>query len=489
MGIVTSKIASAVLWAGLTLFCVGCDGAQQDRPIRISVIGATSQIKAPLTHADSQAGKVTLMAVAHGLVTYDEKGDVVPGLAQRWIVTDDGTSYIFRLRRAHWADGTRVEAKDVKRILRARLHAAIKRDPYGSLASVSEILAMTGDVLEIRLKAAQPSFLMALAEPQLAIAKNGGGTGPYHRGRNDGDTSELLLKPVDAIGDVGVAADKRDLRLLRAESAARAIVRFRKRDTDLVLGGTLAELPYVTLAKVRDDTVRFDPVLGLFGLTLSNRNPIFDDAQVREALSMAIEREAIVSYFDISRWKIMQQILPQQLDLPQLPTFPSWLNTSIEDRRNLAVGTITRWRAQHNGKPVVLTIALPKGPGMDLLFLALKAQYHLIGVEVKKVERHGDLTLVDEVAPYDSAAWYLSRLSCARGVHCDKDAEALLKSSISAATTADRLALLSQAEPLIERHNGFIPLATPVRWSLVGSRLNAYSPSPRGLHNLLWLKK
>lgn len=442
---------------------------------------------APLTHIGSTAGQTVFVATGQGLVTHNANGDVVPGLAQRWIVMDDGGSYIFRLRRAQWANGDRVDAKDVKRLIEARLKVAAREDPYGSLASVAEVMAMTGDVLEIRLQAPRPNFLMALAEPEMGIAQKDGGSGPYRKAVNRDGSGTLLLTPADYLRDPEDPERPSDRRIVRAERAAKAIVRFREGDSDLVLGGTLADLPYLTLTEIDDNAVRFDPVQGLFGLAMTSSNPMFDDPHVREALSMAIEREAIIGYFAVSRWKIADRILPQQYNLPRPPSGPGWSGRPIEERRNLAIGIIARWQAQHGGKPVELTVELPKGPGMDLLFLALKLQYKMVGVELKRVDRRGDLRLIDEVAPYDSAAWYLSRLSCVRGLHCSKEAEDLLKLSMTTESMSDRLELLGQAEPLMVAHGGYIPLAMPVRWSLVAPRLKGFVPSPRGFHNLRWL--
>lgn len=456
-------------------------------PVHVSVIGKPEQVAAPLRHAATQVGAVSLAATARGLVTFDAKSDVIPGLAQRWIVVDDGRSYIFRLRRARWTDGDRVTAREVKTLFDQRLRAMRKIDPYGSLASVSQVLAMTDDVLEIRLATPRPNFLQALAQPQMAIARSKGGSGPYRKTPN-GKSDELLLTPEENRGEPDMPPQQRELRLLLAERAAKAVVRFQNGGTDLVLGGTLADLPYVTLAQVDGQSVRFDPVQGLFGLALSRTNPVFGDAQVREALSMAIEREAIIGYFNISRWKIANRIVPQQFNLPHVPSDHAWSQMSIGERRNRAIGTVARWRAQHDGKPLSLSISLPQGPGMDLLFLALKVQFAKIDVTLGRVNGNADLTLIDEVAPYDSAAWYLGRVSCARGVHCSEEAEDLLKASLSAPSD-ERLRLLGEAEPLIESHSGFIPLATPVRWSLVSQRLDGFAPSPRGQHSLVALMR
>ena len=471
----------------------GCGGGHNDSPIAVSVIGRPEDLSGPLVYDAATAYQIRLAATAQGLVAYNATGDIVPALAQRWIVVDGGLSYIFRLRRARWANGARVDAGEVKRLLERRLRAMERMDPYGALSSVSEVLAMTNDVLEIRLKTPRPSFLGAMAQPLMGIAMPTGGTGPYRVERIDRGRGDLWLKPAQVDSGVDEESGPRgsDRRLLRTERSARAVVRFTRGATDLVLGGTLADLPYLALADVRQDAVRFDPVLGLFGLALSRSTPMFADAHVREALTMALDRDALVAGIDGARWKATATLMVQPLNLPHAPTQPSWASTSLEERRALASGTITRWRGQHGGKPVALSLWLPEGPGMKRLFRLLQGQWRSIGVDLRPVRAGAaaDLTLIDEVAPYDSAAWYLSRISCARGVHCDARAEALLRQSVTVPTMEERLVLLGRAEPLVAAHDGFIPLATPVRWSLVDNRLDGVALSVRGFHNLRWLMR
>ena len=467
------------------MLVASCGDRSANGPIGVSVIGTKDEFRAPLTHIDSLAGAISFAATAQGLVSYDDAGNVIPGLAQRWIVVDDGKSYIFRLRRARWANGKRVDARDVRRILLARKRAVVAEDPYGPVATISDILAMTADVIEIRLKNPRPNFLMALALPQMGIAMPDGGSGPYRKiVQEKGQPGDMLLTPVADFIAPEEQPEDIETRIIWTERSAKAITRFQNGQSDLVLGGTLADLPFLGLAEVDAGTVRFDPVVGLFGLALSPRTKLFDDPNVREAINMAIEREALIGYFDINRWRIAMQIVPQQLELPQMPAAPDWARQPITERRNLAIGTITRWRAQHDGKPVTLSIALPEGPGMELLFIALRAHLKAIDVGLERASKNADLTLIDEVAPYPSVSWYMGRVSCKRKVHCNEDAEELLKQSLAAEDMAGRAELLAQAEPLVQAHNGFIPLATPVRWSLAGRRVNGYSPSPRGYHDM-----
>lgn len=74
--------------------------------------------------AESQVDKDLASLVYAGLTSIDEYGQPVPDLAESWEVSEDGLTYIFRLRRdATWHDGKPVTAADVDFTM------AILRDP------------------------------------------------------------------------------------------------------------------------------------------------------------------------------------------------------------------------------------------------------------------------------------------------------------------------------------------------------------------------
>ena len=50
--------------------------------------------------------------VLMGLTTEAADGSVIPGAAESWQVSDDGTVYTFTLRDHTWSDGTPVSAED-----------------------------------------------------------------------------------------------------------------------------------------------------------------------------------------------------------------------------------------------------------------------------------------------------------------------------------------------------------------------------------------
>ncbi len=474
-------LAGAVLAGALATGCSDKDGG----PVVVSVVGTRDSFTTPLQHLPDPAAKLILEATAQGLVAFDAGGEILPALAQRWIVQDDGRSYIFRLRRAQWANGERVSARDVARLLSARIDTLRRLDPDGPLDAVEAVVPMTGEVIEIRLTAPRPFVLQMLAQPQMAILSSAGGTGPY---RSDARGKALFLTPVDKADDAeerGGSVPAWQTRVARAERAALAIVRFREGKAELVLGGRFSDLPLLIPSGVDRNAVRVDPVQGLLGLAITGKGALLDDDGIRRAINMTIDRSRLPTYFPLGGWATTEQLLPAQMDLPIAAAAPDWSALSIEERRAQGREAVDRWRAGH-GEPPPVRIAMPEGPGSTMLFALVAHDLRAIGLSARRVpvRQDADMRIVDEVAAYDSALWYLGRIGCARGVHCSREAEAQLQSASLATSAEDRAARIAQAVALTQAHNGYIPLGAPVRWSLVARRLTGFMPSPRARHPL-----
>lgn len=468
----------------LCLLASGCSDEGRD-PVVVSVVGGRDDFAKPLANLPDPGAKLYLEATAQGLVAFDASGEILPALAQRWIVEDDGRSYIFRLRRAFWANGTRVTAPDVARMLMARIESLRRLDPDGPLDAVQAVVPMTGEVIEIRLAAPRPYVLQMLAQPQMAVLSRDGGTGPYRRAVRG---NALVLTPIDrATGDD--ATDEPlplwQTRVLRAERAALAIIRFRERDAALVLGGRFTDLPLLVPAGIDRDNVRVDPVSGLLGLAVTGRGKLLDDPAIRAAINMSIDRSQLPALFPLGGWATSERLLPDQMDLGRPPSDPVWAALPLDQRRAQAAASVTRWRAD-NGPPPPLRIALPSGAGATLLLGMLRRDLAGIGLPVKRValDADADLRLVDEVAAYDSALWYLGRVGCARKIHCSAAADAQLQAASLASTLEERMARIAEAEAQMVAHNGYIPLGAPVRWSLVSKRLTGFQLSARARHPL-----
>jgi peptide/nickel transport system substrate-binding protein len=475
--------------AGLALAGCGPTAGVDGAPTEVSVIGDAPRIADPNRHLLTPPQAVLMGAVAQGLVTFDAEGSIEPGLAGRWIVPAEGMSYIFRLGDARWNTGARVKADIIARRLRAAISPGSRNPLKPVLGSIDEVIAVTDDVIDVRLKGPRPRFLELLAQPELAMVFNGATAGPLRYVQRE--RGGLLLVPMDEplAADATTPLDPERRIILRGERAALAVARYASGGAALVLGGTFADLPIARVAGVRPRELHFDPARGLFGLAFAGDQPFLADPAIRAALSMSLDRPAIVAAFSIPGWEAIETITPPGLDDLKEPTRPAWGAAPIAERRAAAIAAIEGWRATH-GPPPVLRVALPQGPGARILFARLAADWRGIGIETERVaaDAPADLRLVDEVAPAEIASWYLRRFTCASAGPCAEEADTALLRAISSPDMGDRTARLAEADAALAGVTPFIPLASPPRWSLVARALDGFRPSPRARHPLTLLR-
>ena len=469
----------------LTVLLAACSESRDDGETQVSVIGSGfAQVdpnQVPLTPPD----RILAAATAQSLVALDSNGQVEPALAESWIVTSDGLSTIFRIRMAHWRDGTDVNGNHVAQSLN-RAIAADSRNPIKPLLSaVDTVVGMTGRVVEVRLRTPRPNLLQLLAQPEMAIQKGREGLGNYRIARFT--RNRVRLTPIAAEDDP--PDQVRDAVLLRAERPTLAIARFIANRSDLVMEGTLADWPYVRTATVRPGRLRIDAVQGLFGLAVISKNSFLGTSDVRGALAMAIDRTALANAVGLNGWVTAESPLPGQLDSAAPPARPDWSGASQAQRRADAAARIAAWR---NGRQIpTLRVALPPGPGMRLMFARIDADWRLIGVRAERVALNApdaDLRLIDAVAPNSSANWYLTKLSCAAGLACDAESDRALDASRSADSLSDRSARIADADKVITERASFITLGNPLRWSLVDPSLPGWKENVLGAHPLSELR-
>lgn len=320
-------------------------------------------------------------------------------------------------------DQAGLSAKTIARRLREALRRNADNPELAALQPVDSIAAVTSSVVEMRLGAPQPDLLPLLAQPELAV---GGPT--QWRARKEGATQVLLTA---AAGEEDAASLR-----LRTERVGRAVARFQAGGSALVLGGTFANLGVVRAAHLPREVLHFDPATGLFGLAIRNAGL---DPALRTALSLAIDRDRIVTLL----------AAPQQAKATTIAG--STIEPELDQRRDMA-------RALLAGRTPQIKVVMPRGPGARLVFAALVNDWRSVGIEAQAVDPKApsDLAFVDRVAP----AGTLATLACAVSAGCNP---------------RDRLALINPP---------FIPIATPIRWSLVSPSLTAFTGNALAAHPL-----
>ncbi|MDR2856858.1 MAG: ABC transporter substrate-binding protein [Novosphingobium sp.] len=429
-------------------------------------------------------------ATVEGLVGFDEQGRIVPALADRWIVTDDGLSYIFRLRDGTWGNGSPLTAPALRNALRETI-ASLRGTPLAlDLGGIDEIRVMAGRVIEIRLASPMPNLLQLLAQPELGLSWQGQGAGPMRLHR-EGDTALLTAMPPESRGLPAIEGWSRKVRPLRlaALPAGEAVARFNRGEADVLLGGRIEDFPLARSVGLIRGTIQLDPVTGLFGLAVTGNTGFLAAPENREALAMAIDRDALMEPFGVGGWTATNRLVAFGVEDDPGAVGERWAGMSIEERRTQAAARVSRWRQTQPGAPGVrLRIALPRGPGSDMVFDRLQADFKLIGIEAQRAgpNDEADLRLLDVVARYPRVGWFLNQLNCkaGRGL-CSDDADRIAARAQHTADPAARSDLLADAEATLTRANVFIPFGTPIRWSLVRGDVTGFAPNRWNIHPLM----
>ena len=473
--------------AGAALLLGGCRKPETDA-LAVAVIGSGPlRLGEAIAPTASEAQAVMRVNLAQGLVRFDGSGQVEPGLAERWTVSDDGLSYIFRLASGGWPDGRKIMARDVARILTRQIRAIRGSPTREALGAVEEVVAMTDRVIEIRLSAPRPHLLELLAQPDVALIREGVGSGPFQPVASDASQPNATPDRVRLTrvlpGVDGETGEREDV-TLQALTAGPAIAAFRDGKIDLVLGGTLTDLPLATRANLPRGALRFDPVSGLFGLVPARRDGPLAKLEVRRLLSEAIDRAALVAALGVPGLGPRATVLQAGLEGLVDPAQPAWLAQPVAERREALQAEAQRLFG--GDEQPRLSVTLPQGPGGDLLFARLAADWGAIGIAVDRARpgAPADLKWIDEVAPSTSPAWFLRPFRCAQSAICVEEADTLLEAARSAPNAAQRGALLGQAAALIDEATLFIALAAPVRWSLVADRADGYQENRFARHPL-----
>lgn len=362
---------------------------------------------------------------------------VLAGATSEGLVRLDREGQVIPAAAARWAilddgldyifridDGAALSAQTVARRLREALRRHRHDAEFAALGPIESIGAVTGTVVEIRLSAPQPDLLTSLARPEFSV----GALTDLRAGRPERAHVALTPQPGDE-APFPVS--------LQVERVGRAVVRFQNKDAELVTGGTFANLPVARAARAEREALRFDPVTGLFGFAI--RNPDLS-ATVRTALSLAIDRDRIVAAIGVPSHAKATTLAGSVLEPP------------LAERRATALALL-------KGTTPHIRVAMPRGPGARLLFALAAQDWAKVGIAAEMVdpETHGaDLVLVDMVAPPGT----LATLACALSTTCDPN---------------DRIALLNPP---------FIPVAAPVRWSLVAPGLDLFTENGLATHPL-----
>lgn len=257
-----------------------------------------------------------------GLTTSSPSGEVLPAAAESWSVENSGTSYLFKLRHdARWSNGDPVLARNYVTALRRAVDPATASggaDLLRAIVNAPAILkgelpvdalgvrAIDDHLLEIRLSQPVPYFpdilTNTIASPvhDSSLAEGGGfskagatiSNGPYMLAEVVPGASLRLARNKFYRASQAVTFDEVRYELVPDENAE--FTRFRAGDLDVT--NNVPEQRFEELDREPNSGLQHRAALATFYFTFNtDRGPLSKKSALREALSLAIDREAITA--------------------------------------------------------------------------------------------------------------------------------------------------------------------------------------------------
>lgn len=254
----------------------------------------------PTSAAAGAIDSVLYTNVFEGLTRFMGDGSVVPGLAESWEISEDGTVYTFKLRNGvTFHDGTTMDAEDVKFSLdRARAENSVNAQK-ALFAGISDVEVVDPLTVKVTLDGPNGAFLFNMAwgdavivapESIEGIKNNPIGTGAFKFAEwVQGDRIELTRN--DEYWGKAPALEAATFKFISDPTAAFGAVM--AEDVDAFMNFPAPE----NLPQFESDP-RFQVLVGSTEgetiLSINNKQPPFDNPKVRQAVAHAIDRQAII---------------------------------------------------------------------------------------------------------------------------------------------------------------------------------------------------
>jgi oligopeptide transport system substrate-binding protein len=267
-----------------------------------------------------------------------------------------------------------------------------------------------------------------------------------------------------------------------------ALLRFRAGELDV-----LRDFPASRTRWLREQMpgmVRTAPYLGLSFLAVNHARPALQDARVRQALSLAIDRTTVTHKVLGSGERPAWGLVPPGTAAYPEPAQADWRNDPMDQRRARArelIGAAGFGPRQ----PLRLSLRYPQSENDRRVAIALQSMWRAIGVDVE-LERSEtaihysalqqgdfDLGLASWLAVYDDAQTFTLLLQTASGPnnlggYSDAEYDRLTAAAARAGDPGARAELLRAAEALAVQEQALIPLYHHVSRNLVSPRVTGW---------------
>ena len=457
-----------------------------------------------------------ILQIFSGLVTLDDNLQPVPDIAKSWTISADGTVYTFTLKQGvKFQDGRDVTANDFKYSWERACNPATGSQTAGAYlndivgvedmlagkaTSLSGVKVINNSTLQVTIDAPKSYFLYKLTYPTAFVVdknnvnqgtdwwKQPNGTGPFKLQTWVPNTSFILARNPLYYGDVAKVAS--------VEYKLWAGVPERLYETGDI-DATDVSLPYID--EVTDPAgpylsqLTVTPELSFSYIGFNCTKPPFDDPKVRQAFSMAVDKNKLVSLLFSDMVDKADGILP-----PDMPGYNTQLQgLEFNPQQALELIKESKYGSVANLPPIVLTTSGYGGAVGSYLEALVNEWRTNLGVEVTIRQIDPERFLYDTKDELDNmfdSGWsadyphpqdfldilFASNTENNYGGYSNPAVDDLLAQADTEQDNAKSLALYQQVEQIIVSDAAVLPLWFGKEYTLVKPNVHGYTPNVMG---------
>ncbi|NTJ67450.1 peptide ABC transporter substrate-binding protein [Agrobacterium rhizogenes] len=468
--------------------------------------------------------------IFEGLVTEDPKDNPIPGQAASWTISPDQKVYTFKLRDGiKWSDGQPVTAQDFvfafQRLMDPKTAAQYAYLQYtilnaekinkGEIKDPTQlgVKAIDDKTLEITLENPTPYFLNALMHytayplPKHVVEAKGDQwvkignivtNGPYKPTEWVPGSHVSMVKSDQYYDAKDVKID--NVNYYTLEDQAAALKRYRAGEFDILTSFPADQFEWIQ--KNLPGQAHVVPFLGTYYYVLNATKPPFNDKRVRQALSMAVNREVIgPKILGTGELPMYSWVPPGTANYGE-PAYVSWKDEpykqKVEEAKKLLkeagfgpdhpLKAQLRYNTNDNHKRIAVAIAAmwkPLGVDIELYNTETKVHYDEMQRGEVQIGRAGWL------ADYNDPINFLNLLSTGvemnYGRWSNKDYDALIKQGNEEIDLKKRAEIYKKAEQLALDDSAAIPIYYYVSQNIVAPKVQGFVDNIQDIHRTRWL--
>ncbi len=537
MKITRRSLAAATTALVLSLGLVSCGGgggsADADKARTLQIGNGAEPLSLDPHQASGTWENRIIGDMLQGLTTEDPQGRPIPGMATEWSTSPDGLVWTFKLRDAKWSDGQPVTAEDFvfawQRIMTTTPPAKYASILYilknaekiydGRIKDVTQlgVRAIDAKTLEVTLEHPAPCLPGLLTHytsfpiPKHVVEKVGKdwikaenfvGNGPYKLQQWKPNDFVHVVRNANYYDNANVCIDQIFFYPTSDDNAAERKVRTGDLDINTNFSGSRLE-------EINKNLPGYARIHGYTGLTyyvFNLRKAPFNDARVRAAISMTADREFVTKEILKAGQQPAYSLVPPGIADYQTGVMSADFKGQSMEERLARAKKLLEEAGYGPNKPLKFTFSFRNSGDnprvapvvqQNWAKIAPWVQVEILGAETQinyEKLRTGDFELGDAgwISDFNDAKnfVYLFQTSTGQlnyGKYSNPEFDKLMEAADVEKDTVKRANLMKQAEGILLKENGFMPMWFLTNRNLVSPRVTGWVDNAVDIHRARYL--